>query len=40
VPVVFKITPQHRPHRKHSPSIVVEACLPRHCIATFAARTT
>jgi hypothetical protein len=33
-PVAFKITPRHGPRRKHSPSIVVEACLPRRCLAT------
>jgi hypothetical protein len=36
----FKITPPHRPRWKHSPSIVVEACLLRRCMATIAARTT
>jgi hypothetical protein len=35
---VFKITPRHGPRRKHSSSIVVEACLPRRCVATVAAR--
>jgi hypothetical protein len=29
---VFKITPRHGPCRKHSPSIVLEACLPRRSI--------
>jgi hypothetical protein len=36
---IVKITPRHGPHRKHSLSIV-EACLPHHCIATVAARST
>jgi hypothetical protein len=36
-PVVFKITFRHRPRRKHS-FLIVEACLRRNCIATFAAR--
>jgi hypothetical protein len=40
VSAVFNITPRHGPNRKHSPSIVVEACLPRRCIATVSERTT
>jgi hypothetical protein len=37
-PIVLKITPRPRLRRKRSPSIVVETCLPRRCIATVAAR--
>jgi hypothetical protein len=40
VSIVFKITPRHRQRRKHSLSIVKQACLPRRCISTVAARTT
>jgi hypothetical protein len=40
VPIIFKITPLHGAHRKHSPYIIVEACLPRSCIATVAKCTT
>jgi hypothetical protein len=39
-PTVFKIIPRQGPLRKHSPSVFVEACLPRRCIATLAAQTT
>jgi hypothetical protein len=39
-PIVFKITPRHGTRRKHSLSIVVEACLPHLCIATVAAQAT
>jgi hypothetical protein len=37
-PIVYKITPLHGPRRKHRTSIVSEACLPRRCTATVAAR--
>jgi hypothetical protein len=39
-PVVFSITPRHRPRRKHCSSIVVETCLSRRCVVKIAARTT
>jgi hypothetical protein len=39
VPIV-KITPQHGPCRKHSPSTVVQAYLPCRCIATAVVQTT
>jgi hypothetical protein len=37
-PDVFKKSPRHAPRRKHSPSVVVKACLLRRCIGTVAAR--
>jgi hypothetical protein len=39
-PIVLKVAPLHISRRKHSPSIVVEACLHRRYIATVTARTT
>jgi hypothetical protein len=39
-PIVFKIIYRHVPRRKHSPFIVIEVCLPLHCLAMVAARTT
>jgi hypothetical protein len=38
-PVVFKVTPRHRPHRKCSSSVVVKMCLPHFCVAMIMART-